>query len=270
MEKVQSPEISPELLQQNPLVGLALFAFLMLFSLLVVAALTSWVFLIVRVSQGKPVLVVEPWKPRVWGLVDLIVAGAMIFFWQIQFAALGARFLGINRRELADENSLPLTFVTLLGVGNLVAMLSSILWIAVRHRVTLSQLGFDRKQLGKHLAMGVIAAVAVLPLVYALMAAVSIGLENTYNHPLLDAMKRDGSWKAYLLTVISAALIAPVVEEYLFRVLIQGWLQSWHASSLEAIVLGASEEKRALADFPGAVETLSPARSRDERSSTAR
>ncbi len=241
MDSAQSPNISPELLEQHPLVALALSAFLMLFALLVVGSLTSWIFLLSRAFRGVPVLVVETWKPRVWGLVDLIFAGGMIYFWQYQFATVGSRWLGINRQALTDENSLPLSFVTLLGVGNLAAMLSIVLWIMVRHQTNLTQVGFGIRAWGKHLAIGVVAAVAVLPLVYALMAVVSIGMDNTYKHPLLEAMKSDGSMNAYLLAVVSAALIAPVVEEFLFRVLLQGWLQSWQTSSLKTILFGTSE-----------------------------
>jgi membrane protease YdiL (CAAX protease family) len=246
MENAQPPQISPELLEQHPLVGLALAAFLMLFALLVCAAIASWIFLTVRILQGKPVLTVASWSPRVWGLVDLLFAVVMIFFWQVQSSLVGSRLLGIERGQLKDENNMPLSFVTLLGVGNLFAISSIIVWVVVRHQATLAQLGFSLKNWFTNLRVGAIAAVAVLPVVYALMALVSIGMNTTYNHPLLDSMKRDGSLTAYLLAVISAALIAPVVEEFLFRVLLQGWLQSWQSSTLRAIILGASEDKRAV------------------------
>lgn len=245
MDQAQSPDISTELLEQNPLVALAFFAFLMLFATLAVGALSSWIWLITRTFQRKPVLVVEPWSPRVWGFVDLIFAAVIILFWQFQSAAAASRLLGIKRHELTDENNISLSVVALLGIGNLLAMASIILWIVVRHQATFAQIGFGVKKWGKHLGIGVVAAVAVLPLVYALMAAVSIGLDNTYSHPLLESMKRDGSLQAYLLAVVSAALIAPIVEEFLFRVLIQGWLQSWRGSSIKAILLGASESERA-------------------------
>ncbi len=51
------------------------------------------------------------------------------------------------------------------------------------------------------------------------MAAVSIGFDNKYSHPLLEEMKREGSLNAYLLAVISAVLIAPLVEEFSFPIL---------------------------------------------------
>ncbi|MDZ7618406.1 MAG: CPBP family intramembrane glutamic endopeptidase, partial [Patescibacteria group bacterium] len=44
-------------------------------------------------------------------------------------------------------------------------------------------------------------------------------------HAVLQAMASGGPW-VLLLCVISAVVVAPVAEEFLFRVLLQGWLES--------------------------------------------
>jgi membrane protease YdiL (CAAX protease family) len=76
------------------------------------------------------------------------------------------------------------------------------------------------------------------------MAAVNLGFDKQYSHPLLEEMKREGSLPAYLLAVVSAVLIAPLVEEFLFRVLIQGWLQSAPFGTIKSIFLGQREESQ--------------------------
>lgn len=243
MENAPAPKMSPELLEQNPLVAVALFAFLIFFTLMAMGSLASWIALGIRVSRNKPLLPDEPWKPRVWGLIDLFLAAGIILLCQVLAIRVGAQVLGINRKDLGEAN-LPLTLVTFAGIGNVVSMFCIILWIAVRHRASASQIGFGLTRWAKHIGIGIVAALTVLPLVYALMAVVSVGMKKEYNHPLLDAMKNEGSLQAYLLAVLSAAIIAPVVEEFLFRVLLQGWLQSWQSSSIKSIMLGASEADR--------------------------
>ena len=244
MDQQPTVNISPEFLEQNPLVAIAIVAFTLIFTAFVIGALASWVFLIIRALQGKPLLAPEPWKPRVWGFVDILVAVLFIIFWQVQSALIGYKFLGLSRQELPASQSISLSLATLSGIGNLAAMLTICVWIAFRHRASLAQLGFGFIRWWKHLAIGVIAALASIPLVYALMAAVNFGFDSTYAHPLLEEMKLAGSLPAYLLAVTSAVLIAPLVEEFLFRVLIQGWLQSAPFGSIKSIFLGQAEESQ--------------------------
>ncbi len=242
MDQNPTINISPEYLEQNPLVAIALVAFTLIFIAFVVGALSSWVFLIIRTVQGKPLLTPETWKPRVWGFVDIVAAVVFVVFWQFQSLFLG-HSLGLTRPEGA-EHSLSLALATLSGLGNVAAMLTTCAWISVRHRASIAQLGFSFVRWWKHIAIGVIAALASIPFVYALMAAVSIGFDNKYSHPLLEELKREGSLPAYLLAVTSAVLIAPLVEEFVFRVLIQGWLQSAPFGSIKSIFLGQREESQ--------------------------
>ena len=238
----QPPSISPEALEQNPLLGIALLLFALFFFAFVVGAISSWVMLIIRAVTGKPILAPEPWKLRVWGFVDVVIAAVVIVFWQRQSAVFGCSILGINRQEIAAEQSIPLPLATILGLGNVAAMLSICLWIFLRHRASFAQLGFGLAHWWKHIGIGIIAALASIPCVFALMAAVNAGFDSQYSHPLLEEMKRQGSLNAYLLAVTSAVLIAPLVEEFLFRVLLQGWLQSAPFGSLKSIFLGEREE----------------------------
>ncbi len=242
MDQQPASRIPPEYLEQNPLIAIVFTLFLLLLVAFIIGTLTSWVFLFIRAIQGKPVLTPEPWKPRVWGFVDILVAVALVYFWQRQSASLGCNLLGLNRAELIESQTIPLPLATILGLGNVTAMLCVCAWLFARHHASLAQLGFSFVRWWKHIAIGVVAAVAAIPLVYALMAAVNVGFDSKYSHPLLEEMKREGSLTAYLLAVTSAVLIAPLVEEFLFRVIIQGWLQSAPFGTIKAIFFGQREE----------------------------
>ena len=243
MDQQPAIKFTPEFLEQNPVVSVALMAFTLIFFAFIIGAVSSWVFLIIRALHGKPMLPPEPWKPRVWGFVDILVAVVFIIFWQFQSAIIGFKFLEIDHKALAaDPGSISLPFATISQLGNVAALLTICFWIAIRHRASLAQLGFGFARWWKHIVIGVIAALASIPFVYALMTAVSVGFDNKYSHPLLDELKREGSLQAYLLVVVSAVLVAPLVEEFFFRVLIQGWLQSAPFGSIKSILLGQREQ----------------------------
>lgn len=240
MDNGNTPKITPELLQQNPALAIAMTAFVVLFSVMAVGALSSWVMLIVNLVQGKSVLPVEPWKPRSWGLIDLIMTVVLVVVCQIGFTLAFARLTGFRREDL-EADAIPLDLAAAAGLGNLAAMFAAILWLVFRHRVGVAHAGFSSQRLGKNLLLGMVSALIVLPLLYIVMAVVSLSFKQDYDHPLLQAMLEQGSLNAFLLACLSAVIIAPITEEFLFRVLIQGWLQSIPSRSFRQILFGAPE-----------------------------
>ncbi|MEZ6152831.1 MAG: hypothetical protein R3C09_22260 [Pirellulaceae bacterium] len=63
MNDKQTIELTPELLEQNPALALALSAMSLLVIALLVGSLASWIYLIARVRRGQPLLEVEPCAP---------------------------------------------------------------------------------------------------------------------------------------------------------------------------------------------------------------
>jgi membrane protease YdiL (CAAX protease family) len=249
----QSPstEETQKLIEQNPLIALAVFGLLLLFSFLIVGCLVTWLFLLKRIANGKPLLLIEAWTPRIWGFLDLVVIALLVLVFQFQSVRIGCSVLGIDGSTIGEGKAMPIALAAALSLGNLLAMLASMSWIVLRYHNALAasgvvnvlvQMGFSLQRLSKNLAIGFVATLACLPLVYGMLYLVNLGFDTTYNHPLLDEMKRDGTLFAYFLTGLSAVVIAPLVEEFLFRVMIQGWLQSVPFGSLKSIFIGGPVE----------------------------
>ncbi len=247
MNEQSKIEITPELLEQNPLLAVALSATSLLVMLLLVGSLASWVYLIVRAWRGQPWLVVEPSAPRVWGLADLVVIAVLTVACQIFFASAYARLTGFQMPP-EETGSMPAAIGAAASAGNIMAVLLSAAWIILRFGVSIGHVGFRGSGLVRQLQIAVISVLAVLPIVYLLMAAVSIGLKTDYKHPLLDEIRTTATLTSYLLGVFTAVLMAPLAEEFLFRGIIQGWLQSWGRSSPSEILLGASLPQRFSSD----------------------
>lgn len=240
MNDNQTVELTPEFLEQYSLLSFALSLFVMG---LLAGALASWSYLIVRAIRGKPLLIVEPSAPRVWGLADVMFIAITSVICQIVFASAYVQLAGDAVPDTGAGN-ISAAVGTAASLGNVAAIALALGWLALRFNVTPQHAGFRTQGWWRQLQIGVVTTLAILPVVYLLMAAVSIGLKSEYSHPLLDEVRRNATLGSYLLGVLTAVLLAPLAEEFLFRVLIQGWLQSWPVSTPRQILFGAGLAER--------------------------
>lgn len=253
----QPPEVTPEMLQQSPALLAAVFVVFGLLMLFTSGGIGSWIYFGMRARNKQPLLPVEPWRPRVWGLVDLLMILIAVFLGQSLFAVIGVRILNLDVAAIrAAEGELPLSLSMIAGLGNLAAMVAGVLWIQARFSVGPSHIGFSARNLPWHLLLGLLVGLATLPVIYVLMIVVSLGMDTEYAHPLIEQMTEQGSLSAYMYGVITAAIIAPLAEEFLFRVILQGWMQSIPFKSVFSNIFGeiprsASASASALASDAG-------------------
>ncbi len=244
MDPNNPPELTPEMLEQNPVVALCLLGFTLLFMAFVSGTLISWTWLGYCSWKGQTLLPVAAWRPRVWGLADLLVAFAAFVLCQSVVAAIGFSVLDIDVEALRAGEDPPLSFSALISASYLMASALTVGWIVLRYQVGVSHVGFGVSGLPRLLVTGLVAGLACLPFIYALSAAVALGFDTEYEHPILDSMRETGSLTSYFLALFAAVVAAPLAEEFLFRVLIQGWLQSMPFSRILSILWGASESQR--------------------------
>ncbi|MCA9194232.1 MAG: CPBP family intramembrane metalloprotease [Planctomycetales bacterium] len=264
----QGPEITPEMLQANPLLMFAVLALALGMLSFLMCSLAAWAYLGWRSFKHLPILPAAFWRPRVWGAVDLFLVVILGLISQIVAARVAISYFGVEREQIR-EGGMSLELMGLVGLGHLVVVLVTLVWLSARYRVTPSHAGFNASLSLKHVAVGLLAAFAGLPFVYLIMALVSFGLETQYDHPLVVEMQRNPTLQNYLLGVFTAVIVAPLAEEFLFRVLIQGYLQSFQFSSLMANLLGASWLERLRPNSPffstRAVHRLASPKSDEDR-----
>lgn len=84
-------------------------------------------------------------------------------------------------------------------------------------------LGLTLRQAGRDIAYGVVAYVMLAPIIGVMQAV----LQHWYpsEHPLIESFRENPTLEFFLICVFTAALVAPLVEEFLCRVLLQGWLE---------------------------------------------
>jgi membrane protease YdiL (CAAX protease family) len=263
-DRVNENALSPEQLQQHPELTLLLMLFSGLILALLAGSISLWLVTLGRMRRGETVLRVEPWTPRVWGLLDLILVAAAVIVAQMVGIKLWAAANGLGLDQLRKEADFPLSAMAVGSLSYLVVLALAIAWLKFRYHATLAHIGISADRLKQNLRTGLAAAILSLPVVYTIMAIVSASFDQQYDHPLLERMAEEGSLGAYLLATFCAVIAAPITEEFLFRVLLQGWLESipwrrhleWFTGALEpagTIALPLSGTDRDAAELAGGV-----------------
>jgi membrane protease YdiL (CAAX protease family) len=115
-----------------------------------------------------------------------------------------------------------------------------VLW---RHGLRPRDVGWSLRAVGPDLVLGVLAFLVLAPPVYALQLLLVTWFES--HHPLVDLLKEDPQPALVMACAISAVVAAPIAEEYLFRGMMQSWLEwlavwndRWGSESPREIVVG--------------------------------
>jgi membrane protease YdiL (CAAX protease family) len=194
-------------------------------------------------NAGLPLVAPRPRRPVPWAFFDLV---ALVGFWLIVSAVVG----GVFRRagwlpaetHLDRWEMLPARVALAYNVAvPLVTMAISLPIIALRTGATLRDLGVEPRELAADVRLGLIALVMLAPPVYGVQALLVTWWKPS-EHPLIVLVRQAPHWDVFLWLCLSAGVVAPLVEELLFRVLLQGFLEkavAWRGPVHE-LVFGAS------------------------------
>jgi len=200
-----------------------------------------WSKIVGRLSKGESIVPFEPHRAAPWVVQLVVIVGACL--------AIGGGAAIINRlmhpapdepanvaevedaREEAPEDE-PLTdpyriaaeflggaAIELVMVGVLLLLL---VWFS---GATAKDFGLDFSKFSHDIRLGLLAFLAVCVPTYGLQLVMT-QLVKEASHPVTDAIAETSSGVVVLATIVLAVLVAPLVEELLFRVLLQGWLES--------------------------------------------
>lgn len=110
-----------------------------------------------------------------------------------------------------------------LSVANmaLILLLPLLMWSSAK--VGLGELGFTSVGLGRNVAIGAIAALLLMPVVFLIQAEAAM-IWRPEKHPVELMLYDQFSPRVALLAFVSAVILAPIVEELMFRGILQRWL----------------------------------------------
>ena len=192
---------------------------------LLMCSLWAWIEAFSRVFAKRPILVYEPRRRVPWGLLDLLLAMVALVLFQALALVVLRHFFGVDVRLKLHEMPPETRAVVILAssLASVTTALVSVFFVRLRTQASWIDLGFDRRTILADVKLGVVAFVMLAPPVYAIQAVLVQWFPS--QHPLISLLNEEAGPFIYLVTGLSAVLVAPLVEEYLFRVLLQGWLE---------------------------------------------
>jgi membrane protease YdiL (CAAX protease family) len=209
----------------------ATFAISLLSFAFLLANVVVWGRVIARWVAGKPAIVFEPRRPVPWGPADAAVILAVWFVLMATLPLLCHRWL-VGEAIAPDPSKIDNLRVSMLGtlLANLGSITLGAAWLAARGARP-GDFGLTRREAWRDLRLGALAFVAAVVPVYAVQRVLVEFWPS--KHPLVSLLEKSPDGWIIALAVLSAAIVAPIVEEFLFRLVLQGAIET---AELRAVV----------------------------------
>lgn len=191
----------------------------------VVGGCAGWIEAVRRLVRKRPVLAYCPRRPVPWGLIDLALAAALLTAFQLARAIVLQHGYGIDlskgREHLAAHGWALATLAE--AVANLAGIATALALIGWRTRASCRDMGVSMRHVLQDFGLGLVAFVMLAPPVYAIQALLVAWFP--YRHPLTTLLELAPGSLILAAVFVSAVVAAPIVEEFFYRMLWQGWLQ---------------------------------------------
>jgi len=200
--------------------------FQMVIVVVIVGSCAGWAAVLWRMARKQPLLRRVQRRPAPWGLLDLLLATLLLMTFQLLNAFVLTQELGIDPARGWDK--LPLSDLALVlfcePAVNLAAIAIALAAIGLRTKARRPDFGMSLRHLRQDLWLGTVAFVMLAPPVYGLQRVLTIWFP--YDHPLISVLQKHPQPILHAAVFFSAVIAAPIVEEFFYRVLWQGWLQT--------------------------------------------
>ena len=190
-------------------------------------------------QRGQPILEYAPRPPVPWGLIHLFVFGFLMIgiqsflasYWGVDLKSEDADVLGASQENMlfASGASRLLTVPIIFGA------------IMLMSRGTLTDLGIVPRKIHRDVLVGVSAFAMIAPIVFGLQLLLTKFFKS--QHPLIEWLTERPTMFFLYMVAFSAVVVAPIAEEVLFRLLLQGWFEkiALRKFSGRELVFGQSE-----------------------------
>lgn len=216
------------------------FVIMAIVVLLLGGSLMLWAAALARLRQGQPLLEREPHRPANWGLGDVIVAALAFVVPQIVAGIVLQSAAGVSTGDDRTINDYLLVMAT-----SAVCMLFTvaIVWVWLRLRgASARDLGISWPDVSRDIVLGAAAFIMLAPIVFGIQMVLVLIVGPT-KHPFILLLQKTPDLRLFLATSVNAVLLAPLVEELLFRGVLQGWLQSLRSGmSFDEVLIGAERD----------------------------
>lgn len=180
----------------------------------------AWISLFAHVLRGNEILPFEPRRETPWGLIAVLLSFFLLIGCQI---AGGLAFGATPDAEptVAQTD----TLLTWNAVAILAATLASMGLIHLVARAGPEDFGISLEHVPRDIFIGIYAFLILAPITFGIQYLFVYVFEIESHHPLIELLKDDSTGSLFAIVTVLAVVVAPISEEYFFRVLLQGWLE---------------------------------------------
>ena len=200
---------------------------------LLLACLATWFQLLRRRKANQPLLAMSPRPAVPWGLCHLLAALVLwTLFETVAVGLVNPDRLSENEPPAANALQTPPQVVSAtlapadlwsMAGARLAMLAASILLIVVTVRPTLADLGVRGSELLADLRLGCHGFLMFGPPAYAIQMLLTVW--SPESHPIIESLRAAPDTRLMIASVASAVVAAPLQEEFLWRLLFQGWLE---------------------------------------------
>jgi len=194
----------------------------------VVGSALGWCVAASRLWRNQRLIEHQPRRLVPWGLVDLIVIVVLLLISQLLVFGLSESILGVSLegglRELPPREQA--SVMGLFSCSTLMTWAMSVIWLRLRHAVSAIDMGWAGGHAGEDTRVGLAGYVMLVAPVFTLQHALTVWMGLETKHPLVELLIDFPDPVFFVLSTFAAVLIAPLVEEYFFRVYLQGWMEN--------------------------------------------
>lgn len=193
----------------------------------VAAGIIGWARVVRHLVHGRPILDAAPMHPVGWGILEIVLIVVLtpvtMAIMKVLAVAGGlSDAMPIDAAEMLEgDQPLPMASDLLIYAGaEAFTCVMGFCWLLVRHRTGLAGQGvFPLSE--QDLKIGAVAAGTLLLPTFLIQIVVTRYYPT--HHPIIELLKDQSGPQFFLASGVLAVLVAPIAEEFLFRV----WLQSW-------------------------------------------
>jgi membrane protease YdiL (CAAX protease family) len=188
---------------------------------LLAGSLIVWAQVAARLATRPrtPLVEYEPRLPVPWSGVDVIVLGITALVFQSLVVGMTAGALGIELDARSPE------VLGAIVVSRLVWLAFAIPYLVLRAGAYADDLGFDLRRFGYDLRVAALMFLAAIVPVYGTQLVLTQVFDYKSEHALVQLSRQTQNTSVLLLVTVAAVIVAPLVEEFLVRVVLQGWLE---------------------------------------------
>jgi membrane protease YdiL (CAAX protease family) len=184
----------------------------------------GWLWLLRRGMAGRELLAFVPTRPVPWTVVDIAVFIYAFLVLQLTAGVLVRMLFGLGWDHDPQQVPLAARAVMMLAsaTATLATLLVSVLLIRWHAQATWRDVGIDVRFFVRDLGIGFAAFLVLAPPVYGLQMLLVRWFPS--EHPVVHLLRERPDPVFLGISAFAALVVAPLAEEYFFRVLVQGWM----------------------------------------------